>query len=542
VKRIITSLLILTALSLSSSFAFADEDDFSINGYMSSQVGLFQPLFSSEFEDYENEAHPASNIKDQLNYNRECDPVAESNTCTAVDHGDKGGTMSMFRNTIQLELDWYLRDYLTLHAVFRGVRSSTTYADKHVLIPDESGTDDVPGWVRDNYYTENDLREFYLDIDQTSWLSFRIGRQQVTWGETGSYRLLDAVNPSDTSWHFGPMESFRDTRIPLWMFKGLIDMPSIDHNFEFLVVPMLDGEKLVTVPLTFVGAWGLPISNTPSPYLWDNKYLETNWGADESRFGFRLKGNISTASTYSLVWYHTHQITPPIPHYFIVKTQDYNGVPIVTQHADMYLHFPRVQIMGGTLDYAFDNPIGAVLKFEGSYEPKRHFPRQAGSRFMKLDTTYGNGSQRFVFEEATKEAWNGALVLMRPTMIRFLNPTQNFLLMGQVMYTWIPNWKEEEREDLVAIPGFSDYKQSEKSFRLIGVAGTSYMHGAIAPRFIAGWFGKSDGFVLFNLNMRTGDHWRIRFQAIDFYGKHPYESLGLFRDRDELNLKLTYQF
>ena len=94
--------------------------------------------------------------------------------------------------------------------------------------------------------------------------------EKVAWGEIGQYRLLDVVNPSNDTWHFGPLESFEDTRIPLWIVKGLVEFPSIDHSLEIVWLPGIDRpQDMVTVPLSFVGAWGPPRSNIcsacPSP-------------------------------------------------------------------------------------------------------------------------------------------------------------------------------------------------------------------------------------------------------------------------------------
>ena len=46
--------------------------------------------------------------------------------------------------------------------------------------------------------------------------------------------------------------------------------------------------------------------------------------------------------------------------------------------------------------------------------------------------------------------------LMRPTMIRFLNPTQNFLLIGQFMHTVVPGLDEREDRSLVSLRGGGD--------------------------------------------------------------------------------------
>jgi len=36
--------------------------------------------------------------------------------------------------------------------------------------------------------------------------------------------------------------------------------------------------------------------------------------------------------------------------------------------------------------------------------------------------------------------------------------------------------------------------------------------------------------------------WRMNVTVTDFFGADPYANVGLFRDRDEINLSLTAQF
>ena len=71
---------------------------------------------------------------------------------------------------------------------------------------------------------ENTLREAYIDAKlKDAPVSFRIGRQQVIWGESDQFRLMDIWNPLDVTWHF-QQESWDNIRIPLWLAKGLWDI------------------------------------------------------------------------------------------------------------------------------------------------------------------------------------------------------------------------------------------------------------------------------------------------------------------------------
>ena len=67
------------------------------------------------------------------------------------------------------------------------------------------------------------LREIYIDatvpVNNGDEINFRIGRQQVVWGRTDLFRVLDQVNPIDFSIQ-SIYEEFEDSRIPLGIFSA----------------------------------------------------------------------------------------------------------------------------------------------------------------------------------------------------------------------------------------------------------------------------------------------------------------------------------
>ncbi len=107
---------------------------------------------------------------------------------------------------------------------------------------------------------ENRLREAYIDLKvKDAPLSFRLGRQQVIWGESDQFRLMDIWNPLDTSWHF-QQESWDNIRVPLWLGKGLWDIGDVgpfSNTFLEVVYNPFDfepGIKSAFLPQP----WGLP--------------------------------------------------------------------------------------------------------------------------------------------------------------------------------------------------------------------------------------------------------------------------------------------
>jgi hypothetical protein len=64
---------------------------------------------------------------------------------------------------------------------------------------------------------EIDIRELYWD-KATNSSYWRIGKQQVVWGEADGLKLLDVINPQ--SFREFILDDFDDSRIPLWMINA----------------------------------------------------------------------------------------------------------------------------------------------------------------------------------------------------------------------------------------------------------------------------------------------------------------------------------
>jgi hypothetical protein len=63
-------------------------------------------------------------------------------------------------------------------------------------------------------------------------LSVRAGRQQIVWGETDNFRMLDRVNALDLTWHLqqefpAPSFGWDQIRRPAWMLKFLYDLGDV---------------------------------------------------------------------------------------------------------------------------------------------------------------------------------------------------------------------------------------------------------------------------------------------------------------------------
>ncbi len=502
------------------------EPSFNIDGYISLQGGVFvsPEKATSEFDQRAGREFPTN-------------------------HGDRLGEPSMLLATMQLRADWHPARPVSLHAIFRGRRALTLPSDARDAdppFPDRVG--DTATWVRDKYYNELDLREFYLSIEVNRLWSLRIGRQQRAWGEIGQYRLLDVINPTDETVHFGPLQSFEDSRIPLWMLISVMEIPALQGDLEVVWIPLLDKpENRVTTPLTFTGAWGLPLApvqenrGVAAEKVHSKVFHYPGGGIEESRIGARWTGNVGMDLTYSLVYMYTHQLSPPVPtHHVSYWGRGEDGV-------EVHLDYPRQHIVGGSLGFTIE-PLGLLMLIEAAYEPDRTFPAYSDAtgadEVIQVPSTISN--ERGAIDAITpfhahqKHVVNYAVRFMRPTMIRALNPTQNFNIVLQFMHSAVINF--DSGQNLINVPGFDTSKLEQHSFTIVGLISTSYLNGRLNPTLVGVYLPPGDGFMSAQLGMTFGNHWRLRLAANMFWGAEPYNKVGFFRSRDEINLRVMYQF
>ncbi len=543
--------------------AAEEPSPFSFGGHVKLQGGIFVPLVSDGFSARKHEAFIFSGSgARRMQTAQTCDPVATPNIpCYPIDHGQEGGSLSMARGTLQLEGGWQPVDALGLSATLRGVKALDLAADEWAQIPRLS--DDpterrqlAREWVLDNYYDEIDIRTLQLELKPVDAVSIRLGRQ--LWRDTGKYQLLDVVNPRNETWHFGALEPFEDTRVPLWMMSALIELEAIDHSLDVIWAPLLidRGRDTVTAPLSLVGAWGIPYTDTPSPFVVGNKVFDYPGGElDDMRAGLHWKGHLGERAAYSLLYFYTHQLSPPIPTTFDERLLDAaTGLYDSTQLDRLVLEFPRQHLAGASFQYAFEGPVatptapfgvpaGLVAKAEVLVEADRTWPVRTDS-----DTISGGRRPdpvvpgRWHFEPEEKPVVSYALSATRPTMIPALNSQLPFLLVGQFVHSIATGFDAEDEALLTQIPAYNEYRVRQHQFTIVGAVATIYMKGFLVPKLMGAFVAPDSGFVSLDLGVNLSKQLGFHFTATDFFGVDPYERLGLFRDRDELNASVKFQF
>ncbi len=149
--------------------------------------------------------------------------------------------------------------------------------------------------VEDEYRTDFQLSDTYIQGKITSDIDLKVGRQIVVWGKSDSIRVTDVINPLDN--RLPGMTDIEDLRLSVGMAK--VDYYLGDWNFSFMAIAesriMLEApprSEFFPVDLVFAGA--------PDPFS-DLKTPSSSW--DNMQYAFAANG---VFSGWDLSFYASH--------------------------------------------------------------------------------------------------------------------------------------------------------------------------------------------------------------------------------------------
>jgi len=140
----------------------------------------------------------------------------------------KGSKIQKFEHIWKPELNMSLNDEMDLTIIARlrfDTQDNLRYDGDRL---DTASAINGPLWEEKHFDME--VREWYLDTEAAG-IFFRLGKQQVVWGQADGLKVLDVVNPQ--SYREFILQGFDDSRIPLWMVNA--EIPIIDDDSLQLV-------------------------------------------------------------------------------------------------------------------------------------------------------------------------------------------------------------------------------------------------------------------------------------------------------------------
>ena len=409
------------------------------------------------------------------------------------------------------------------------------------------------------------LREIYIDatmpFDNGDEINFRIGRQQIVWGRTDLFRVLDVVNPVDFSIQ-NIYEELEDSRIPLGIFSAEYRAGAVgafdDLNFQFIwnfekFRPNNLGQGGTPYNILLAGDLFRALGN-----CWDNGCTVSNfatglvpggnlstdfpagvigirnvelpdWKADQGGFriegvfksvGFSfnflsfysqlpsLRGGIATRNPFVGTTIPPGGCPPGFPLCGLPTNPfDPTDVPVQQRVRGWVpafdMHFPRVNLIGGSADFYID-PLKSAFRVEVAHTSGEEF----------ADT-----SQFRLFSESNVLRW--VIGWDRPTYIRFLNPNRTFLLSAQVFGQHILD-HESFTTPFGHQIGFQDWKDNYiATFLFQGF----YANDRVLPRVITAYdTGAQAGVISPGVDWLVNDNWRITLAGNFKFGTGHRES------------------
>lgn len=366
------------------------------------------------------------------------------------------------RNTLRLGLDYkWLQDgkfigkydvpgfidKSSVYVLYRGVYDSV-YDLKpgghfYTFTGQRDGSfDDIPLSARDAIKYENNLREAYIDLDFADIpLSLRLGKQQIVWGETDNFRLLDRVNALDLKWHLQQEieigRGWDQLRIPYWMIKWLYRLDQVGPISNAFLEGYWNPGDWYPNERGFLPyyPWSLPLTNpVPFPNLERNTVLFRQGDysrdpADNSQVGVRFSG-FAGGVNFTLAYLYGRWNGDDGTNSAFIRA-DLN--PVTAQAAlanntlPAWYSVPYTHTIGGSANY-FEEWTEAVLKTEMVYI---------------FGVPYNSGDKRSpvlpqqLFGIVKKDMWQGMIGFDRPTWIRWLNKNSTWLILGQFFWHYL---------------------------------------------------------------------------------------------------------
>lgn len=407
----------------------------------------------------------------------------------------------------------------------------------------------------DSFKQSYDLWEAYVDIRRGP-LFLRIGKQNLAWGETDIFRLLDGINPLDNTFG-GPFEDLDDRRIPLWMIRSSANLgnlgPLSSLTLEgFLVPGILEAHVAPWAPRGTPYAAPLPSLFAPSLRIITP---DRQWS--ESRWGVRVQGLVADSLNLAFAHYQTFLDMPTL------RSKVIGSPPVLADLNALQLwgEFPEVRVTGASMNY-WESMTDIVFRGEVAwfwnepvfipeinnstlFGPQLELPdpildlaadllgvdiRYLGLRGLPLNPKSGSIPRKDILRYMLgfdKQIW-----------IRPLNKKNTFFLAGQYFGQWVPDYDARMRQAALIYPSLKDYPEvKEFEHVLTLLANTVYLNGNLQPQIAVAYDVRGAVLVQPSIHIvREPFRFMVQYNAI----QGAFTNFGFFRDRDQVAFIFTY--
>jgi len=381
----------------------------------------------------------------------------------------------------------------------------------------------------DSFKQAYDLWEAYGDIARGP-VFFRIGRQNLSWGETDVFRLLDVINPLDNTYG-GIFEDLDDRRIPLWMIRGSYNFgsvgPAASLTLEGFWVPGSWDARVA--PVAPAGTpYATPLPEAPLPI-----YIDTpEKNMDNSRWGARVQGVLFDSVNVMVGHYKSFTDLPST----VLNEKQTGGL---LPDYSLSVYYDDVQVTGGAMNW-WESHLDVVVRAEAAwfwdesvFIPEVNTPLiPTGLPIPGLEALPAQG------KKSEKDIFRWMVGFDKNLWIRPLNKTQTFFWSMQYFGQWIQDYDSRIKQAVPIYPNSSDYaslKEVESTFTFL--TSTSYMSGQINPQIVVAYDVRGAWMFQPQVNL-IREPFRFLIQYSGIYGT--FTNFGFFRDRDQISFVVSY--
>jgi Protein of unknown function (DUF1302) len=321
------------------------------------------------------------------------------------------------------------------------------------------------------------IREAYVkktfDLADNKQLFVKVGRQQVVWGRTDLFRVLDVINPVDYSRN-NIYDELQDIRIPMFIAQGEYRMGGSDWLQERNLQVVWNFDKFRPNNLGQCGTANVILDAgclfRGLNNLWENggtvanfanvggpnNFFATNfgphqigienvklpeWSLKNTQLGAKFEGVTKGGVNFSLNAL-TYRSQLPSLH---GGKRGFNGFTGVFNEENPYLIsfdmvYPRVNLIGGSMDFQWAAAKSAV-RMEAAYTSGEEF---ANSNKASLY------SRNHVFRSV--------IGIDRPTFIPFISENRTVLFSGQLFWQHI--FDHELTQSSLGNSGMADWEDN----------------------------------------------------------------------------------
>lgn len=368
------------------------------------------------------------------------------------------------------------------------------------------------------------IRELYLDatipFSNGHELGFRIGRQQVVWGRTDLFRVLDVINPVDFSRN-NIFDELEDIRIPLGIVNLEYRLGATggfdDLNFQTIwkfedFRPHILGQGGQPFAVLGAGNFFRAMNN-----CWENGCTVWNFPAtglavdfpknslgirqanlpefsDNQDLGFRIEGVLKGVG-FSL---NTLRYTSQFPSLRggIPADNPFTPVPESTffpYNLAFDIDFPRITLIGASADFYIE-ALKSAFRVEIAHTSGEEFP---------------NSLEERMFSESDVVRW--VIGIDRPTFIPFLNKRRAFLISLQVFGQHLLDHKagfiNAQGMPTLGKVGMVDWEDNYISTLLFQ---GNYLNDRLTPQILTAYdFKAGSGAVAPSIDWKISNSWRL---------------------------------